>query len=87
MFVRKIPADPPAARALGRVIRRLTQEQGFAMTTPPVVDSERQPRIDSDTNFGGRVIRILSGLRQHIDDELAYGDRSLNAFGFRVVRL
>jgi hypothetical protein len=32
------------------------------------------------------MIRILSGLRQHIADQLTYGDRSLNAFDFRVVR-
>ena len=37
-------------------------------------------------DLGGRVIRILSGPRQHIDDELTYGDRSLSAFDIRVVR-
>src|ERR1039457_7336251 len=32
------------------------------------------------------MIRIFSGLRQHIDNQLTYGTRSLNAFDFRVVR-
>ncbi len=55
------------------------------MPTPPVIDGKRPSRIDPHTNFGGGMIGVLSGLRQHIDDQLTNSDRSLNAFDFRVI--
>jgi hypothetical protein len=69
------------------MIRRAAEEKRFPVAPPPVIDGQRLASINSHANFGSGMIGILSGLRQHVDDQLRDRYRSLNALHRGIVRL
>ena len=76
-----------AARTLRGMVRRNSQEQRFAVTAASIVDGERFSGIDADADFCRRMIGIFTRLSEHVDNELAHCDGTVNPVRFRIVRL
>ena len=57
------------------------------MASASIVHGEGFTGVDPNPDLRGRMIRVLAGLREHVDDQLRHGDGLVNAVDLRVVRL
>jgi hypothetical protein len=69
------------------MVSGLAQEQWFSVSAPTIINREGFPCINTDTDLSCRMIRILSGLCQDVDDQLPHSHSFVYAIGFRIVGL